>query len=320
MASDDNILGKFRIADLFCGAGGLGLGFQQAGFRVVLGLDNWKDAARIYSQNFPHEVVVHDLGKVEDNVDILKSRHVNAIVGGPPCQDFSHAGKREEGVRADLTEAFARTVVKCEAEFFVMENVERAKNSRTYKKAKNLFENAGYGLTEAVLDASLCGVPQKRKRFFCIGISGGSGGELSDILENRLSEKAMTMRDYFGNTLHTDYYYRHPRNYTRRAIYSMDEPSATIRGVNRPIPSTYKKHPNDAGEVSAARMLSTQERAMIQTFPSDFKWSGSKTQIEQMVGNAVPVNLAKFVAEALSCFLKNTSGDGNGLRCNTSLV
>jgi DNA (cytosine-5)-methyltransferase 1 len=305
MAKDLDIVNQFRIADLFCGVGGLGLGFQKAGFPVVLGVDNWKEATKVYADNFDHEVITHDLSKVEENIDILRDRRINAIVGGPPCQDFSHAGKREEGARADLTEAFARTVVRAEPEFFVMENVERAKNSRTYSRARDVFLQAGYGLTEVVLDASLCRVPQKRKRFFCVGLSGGVGGELSGILTGRLASKAMTMRDYFGTSLGTDYYYRHPRNYTRRAIYSLDEPSATIRGVNRPIPPTYKKHPSDAGDASGARMLSSMERAMVQTFPRDFKWTGSNTQIEQMIGNAVPVNLAQFVAEALVVFYEN---------------
>jgi DNA (cytosine-5)-methyltransferase 1 len=310
MARNPDIVGKIRIADLFCGVGGLGMGFQKAGFSVVLGVDNWKEAARVYADNFNHEVITHDLSRVEENVDILRDRQINAIIGGPPCQDFSHAGKREEGTRADLTEAFARTVVRVEPEFFVMENVERAKNSRTYSRARNIFLQAGYGLTEVVLDASLCRVPQKRKRFFCVGLAGGRGGELAELLTGRLDKKAMTMRDYFGNSLGTDYYYRHPRNYTRRAVYSLDEPSATIRGVNRPIPPSYKTHPNDAADAGVARMLSSRERAMVQTFPSDFKWTGSNTQIEQMIGNAVPVNLAQFVAEALVVFYETRKGRG----------
>ena len=119
----------------------------------------------------------------------------------------------------------------------------------------------------------------------------------------------MTMRDYFGDALGTEYYYRHPRNYSRRGIYSLEEPSATVRGVNRPIPPNYKSHPRDAGSASAARILSTGERAQVQTFPADFVWIGSRTHIEQMIGNAVPVNLAKFVATRIADFL---AGDVKG--------
>ena len=77
-----------------------------------------------------------------------------------------------------------------------------------------------------------------------------------------------------------------------------------MRGVNRPVPKGYPGHPNDACPVSDdLHVLSTVERAMVQTFPRDFKWVGSKTDVEQMIGNAVPVNLARFVAETVDLAL-----------------
>ena len=82
-------------------------------------------------------------------------------------------------------------------------------------------------------------------------------------------------------------------------MYSLKEPSATIRGVNRPIPPNYSAHPSDAAPVSEARPLTTRERSRIQTFPSDWVWPVTKRDVEQMIGNAVPVALAKFVAEGV---------------------
>ena len=77
-----------------------------------------------------------------------------------------------------------------------------------------------------------------------------------------------------------------------------------MRGVNRPVPKGYPGHPNDACAVSDdLHALTTQERALIQTFPVDYKWVGSKTDIEQMIGNAVPVNLAKYVAQTVKIVL-----------------
>ena len=73
----------------------------------------------------------------------------------------------------------------------------------------------------------------------------------------------------------TNFYYRHPRNYTRRAVFSIDEPSPTIRGVNRPIPKGYKGNRNDASKINGnVRSLTTRERSLIQTFPDDFVWVG----------------------------------------------
>ena len=110
----------------------------------------------------------------------------------------------------------------------------------------------------------------------------------------------MTIRDWFGESINTNFYYRHPRSYARRAIFSVDEPSPTIRGVNRPIPDGYSAHPGDAAAISEARPLTTAERARIQTFPEEFQFIGCKTDIEQMIGNAVPVRLAQYVGKQIA--------------------
>ena len=113
------------------------------------------------------------------------------------------------------------------------------------------------------------------------------------------------MRDFFGNTLGIDAYYRHPRSYARRGIFSMDEPSPTVRGVNRPMPKGYKLHHNDpVASLENVRPLSTLERAEVQTFPKDYIWTGSKTDIEQMIGNAVPAKLAEFVGKAINDYME----------------
>jgi DNA (cytosine-5)-methyltransferase 1 len=73
--------------------------------------------------------------------------------------------------------------------------------------------------------------------------------------------------------------------------------------VNRPIPPKYAQHPLDAAPISnGVRPLTTQERAYIQTFPLAFRFSGTKSDMEQMIGNAVPVRLAEFVARALQVY------------------
>lgn len=288
------------VVDLFAGCGGLSLGFQQAGFDIVSAFEYWDAAIAVYQQNFDHPVHKFDLSDVDHAVDAVMSLKPDMIIGGPPCQDFSHAGKRIEADRASLTDNFAEIVSRVHPRMFVMENVDRARNSHAYASARQIFKNAGYGLTEIVLDASRCGTPQKRKRFICFGILDQPDGYAMKDFTDRLSDKDMTVRDYFGDSLGFEYYYRHPRNYSRRAVFSIDEPAPTMRGVNRPVPKGYPGHPNDACPVHPGlHVLTTQERALIQTFPADFVWTGSKTDLEQMIGNAVPVNLARFVAETV---------------------
>lgn len=309
----------YNVIDLFSGCGGMSLGFQKAGFGVISAFEYWDAAVRCYQENFNHKIIKADLSKTADAVSIINNikgfSSDDIIIGGPPCQDFSHAGKRVEAGRASLTSAYANIVHDIKPKYFVMENVDRAQRSKAYSVARQTFKSAGYGLTEVVLDASLCGVPQKRKRFFCIGALGESDGFLLDYINSHLSKHSTTVREYCvaqNITLDFEYYYRHPRNYSRRGIFSIDESAPTMRGVNRPLPQGYPGHPNDPCNLTEnIRALTSSERAMIQTFPADFKWIGSKTDIEQMIGNAVPVGLAQFVGIALKNFI-----DGN---CRTSI-
>lgn len=296
-----------KVVDLFCGCGGMTLGFQKAGFDVVAGFERWDAAIFCYGKNFNHPVEDADLSNVELSVKAISKYDPGIIIGGPPCQDFSVAGNRVEGARADLTISFAKIVKEIVPEYFVMENVERAAESEAYKNARIIFKEAGYGLTEKVLDASFCGVPQKRRRFFCIGCKDASDGFLEGLLSTNQSIFPLTVKEYFQQEkceLPVEYYYRHPRSYKRRGIFSVDEPSPTIRGINRPKPGNYKKHDGDGANPDGIRNLSCQERALIQTFPLDFVWNDYSTSTEQMIGNAVPVKLANYVAACLMRYIK----------------
>lgn len=294
-----------RVVDLFCGCGGLSLGFEKAGFNVVAAFDKWDAALHVYNTNFDHPARSLDLTDVCHCVETIRALSPDMIIGGPPCQDFSSAGKRDEdNGRGDLTVSYAEIISTIKPPVFVMENVDRIVKTNKLVEAKRLFKEAGYGLSVKILDASYCGVPQKRKRFFMVGVLGEKDGFLDSALDAGLSKEPMTMRDYFGDTLGLEYYYRHPRSYARRGIFSIDEPSPTVRGVNRPMPDGYEIHNNDpVRSKDGIRPLTTKERSLIQTFPEEFHFEGSKTDIEQMIGNAVPVNLAKYVASTVAAYL-----------------
>lgn len=298
---------SLKVIDLFAGCGGLSLGFENSGFEIVAAFDNWLSAINVYQQNFQQPIFEYDLSQVNSNYALFNKFLPDVIIGGPPCQDFSSAGKRNEDLgRGDLSITFAKIISDVRSQWFVMENVPRFSKSNKYKEFRQILKAAGYGLTEKVLDASLCGVPQKRKRFFCIGELGGEDEKLQPYLDANLSTKPKTIRDYLGNSLGIEYYYRHPRTYQRRAIFSIDEPSPTVRGVNRPIPKNYQQHPHDAAPVTPnSRPLTTRERSYIQTFPDDFIFAGSKTDLEQMIGNAVPVKLAEYIAKCLLMYIQD---------------
>lgn len=308
------------VVDLFCGCGGLSKGFELAGFDIVAAFDGWQSAIKCYNANFNHQAIACDLSNVDSAVNAITPFHPTIIIGGPPCQEFSNAGRREEGERADLTYKYAEIVTRILPDYFVMENVPRAQQSKAFAKAKQLYKNHNYGLTEIVLDASRCGVPQKRNRFFCIGARNTSDNFLLDSFFRELATDEISVRQYFEDhhiQLDIENYYRHPTTYSRRAIFSVNEASPTIRGVNRPKPDTYKRHPNDsveANELEGIRSLTLSERAAIQTFPQDFRFEDldlSRGELEQMVGNAVPVLLAQYVAERLLEYMNREIQNNN---------
>jgi DNA (cytosine-5)-methyltransferase 1 len=290
-----------RVADLFCGCGGLSSGFQTTGNEIVFAADTWSRARLAYDANFDHISSRVDLSDVIEGAHAVTRRSPEIIIGGPPCQDFSAAGLRTEADNADLTVAFTEIVRACRPIWFVMENVPAAASSRAWSIARRRFSTAGYGLTELTLDASRYGVPQLRKRLFMIGRVGEEDGFLDVDILLRETDNALTVRDYLGEELGVEFYYRHPRHWDRRAIYSIDEPAATVRSTNRPIPPKYKSHPLDRAPLEGIKPLTCYQRARLQTFQREFLFDKSLSawEVDTMVANAVPVRLAEVLAECI---------------------
>lgn len=296
--------------DLFSGCGGMSLGFERAGFDVRAAFDKWAPAIEVYRKNFNHPIYEQDLSDVGASINAIVPYAPTVIFGGPPCQDFSTAGFQDESRgRAALSISFAEIVISIKPQWFVMENVATIRNTNAFKVVCDLYRKAGYGLTCKVLNAAYCGVPQSRKRMFIIGGIGEEDSFLDKALQAGLSDKPMSIRDYLGDSLGIDHYFRVPTNYNRRGVFSIDEPSMTIRAVDRPIPPGYKGNPNDSAPVDEVRCLTPKERSYIQTFPESFEFFGGKSDVNTMIGNAVPVNLAKYVASALSRYIAERDGE-----------
>ena len=295
-----------KVIDLFCGCGGMSMGFQNAGYEILVACDNWKEALHNYQINFDHPTIEIDLSDTENALKELEPYSPDVIIGGPPCQDFSIAGKRQifegDGARAQLTINFAEIVTTKKPAWFVMENVPHAKKTHTYNRSAKIFRKAGYALHATNLNASRCGVPQNRNRFFVIGQLYGYDWNLIGLLHRDLSYKPLTIREYFGDLLKgVEHYYHHQRNNHRRAVFSVDEPAPTIRGQHRPKPNhwNYKIHPKDSARIKDAFDFNCKQRALIQTFPQNFKFEGYDTHLNQMIGNAVPVKQAEYIAQTI---------------------
>ena len=110
---------KIKAVDLFCGCGGMSLGFQNAGFQILAAYDNWDAAINIYKSNFNHPIFKADLNS-EQALEDIRSLSPDIIIGGPPCQDFSIAGQRNLGERANLTIRYAQIIAQVKPKWFVI--------------------------------------------------------------------------------------------------------------------------------------------------------------------------------------------------------
>lgn len=168
---------EVKVLDLFCGAGGLSWGFKQLGFKVFYGVDNWKPAVDTFKANYPGAKVYQvNITKVSN--DQLKKwfKGVSVVVGGPPCQGFSTAGKKVlDDPRNQLVKEFLRVIKVLLPEAFVFENVEGfvkfCKGSLLSELVEE-FVKLGYDVAYGILNAVNYGVPQRRKRFFILGVRG----------------------------------------------------------------------------------------------------------------------------------------------------
>ena len=172
---------SLNCIDLFCGCGGLSLGFEKAGFKVLLGIDAWQDAITTFNYNHKNSKgVCADLSRLnpKDIESNLNGKTVDLIIGGPPCQGFSVAGKRiVDDERNKLYKNFVRFVEYFKPRAFLMENVPNILsigNGIVKDAIISDISNLGYKVVYKILTASDYGVPQNRRRTFFIGFLNGN--------------------------------------------------------------------------------------------------------------------------------------------------
>lgn len=168
-----------KIIDLFCGIGGLSLGFEQAGFEICAAVDMWADAVKTYNHNRKEKVAkvisVEDFNEKELS-SIIATEKITGIIGGPPCQGFSTVGKREiDDPRNKMYLEFYKAVKLVNPDFFVIENVKGMLTLNKGAFVKDLLkrfgeDGLGYTISYQLLNAADYGIPQNRYRVFYVGI------------------------------------------------------------------------------------------------------------------------------------------------------
>lgn len=326
-----------NVISLFSGAGGLDLGFIQAGHKIVWANDHDADAVTTYKKNISDHITCEDI----ENIDIDKIPSADMLIGGFPCQGFSCANLRRspEDKRNNLYLQFLKVLSAKQPKFFLAENVRgllSLDKGKVIEMIINDFEHCGIGYKVAykVLNAAEFGVPQQRFRVIIVGVrndltekyqytfpnpthlklngkiikkenfssKAANNGKMKNwVTISQALKKVPEPTDTHNLLNHICSKYKVTnRNFTGHRTTDPDKPSPTIlaRGNGKGGVCAIQ-HPNNH------RRLSVRESAIIQTFPIDFEFSGSLNSMYRQVGNAVPVLLAKKIAQAFAKMEKN---------------
>ena len=312
-----------RVLSLFSGAGGLDLGFEAAGAETVACVDNDPESCKTLRFNRPHwQVFETDIREF-----IPKVEQIDIVIGGPPCQGFSSAGKGDPNdPRNFLWREYFRVVDAVRPKALVLENVSALSHGRNGDHLNGIMtalESSGYSFAMGVLNAADYGVPQSRRRLIVIGLKDGT----PSLPPSTTAGVPVTVKEAIGDleSAPQDAAFSHvpPKhaphvaerwskllpgevdpNY-RRGRLDYDKPSVTIRagggygprgdhlaGFHPPI------HPTQP------RQLTVRESARIQSFPDDWILKGSKTAQGRQIGNAVPVKLGEAIGRHVLALLR----------------
>ena len=337
---------RYSVVELFAGCGGLALGFEEAGLNCLFANDIDRDSCKTLKENRPNwNILNRDIHQISD-AEFKKLKGADVVSGGFPCQAFSYAGKKMgfNDTRGTLFYEFARAVKIIKPQICIAENVRGLishDNGKTLKTIIDVMENdIGYEvINPQMCQAIFYEVPQKRERLFLIGIKKGSG--LRFNYPDKISEP-YTVKDalkkgrlYKTNVPKTEF-----QKYTKRKQQIMskvpgggnwrnlpeklqkeymggsyhlgggktgiarrlswDEPSLTLTTAPA-MKQTERAHPEEN------RPLTYREYARIQTFPDKWKFIGSLNSKYKQIGNAVPVNLAKYIGYEIINSLNKTN-------------
>ena len=311
-----------KVLSLFSGAGGLDYGFKLAGFEIIGSAEIMKEAVSTHNYNFSLRSKPIDLTnpkQYKDFVEKFKKEKVDVLIGGFPCQGYSLAGKRNPNdERNQLYKIVVKVLKDLKIKRFVLENVPGILSMRKGKEIeeiKNYFQEHSLYFEYEVLDSSNFNVPQKRKRVVFIGTNSKkylpkikrifnslkntknpiitSREVLFDLQDKKedinfshiLTKHTAKIRNKIQNLKVNNSLYKNFSDGWRRISY--DSPSPTVKENHGGVHIHPVKN----------RVLTPRELARLQSFPDKFIFKGSKKMQLVQIGNAVPVNFAKIIAE-----------------------
>lgn len=306
---------EFTAVSLFCGAGGLDLGFERAGFRTIWANDFDADACKTHQKWSSAEVVCGDISKV----DMSQIPVSDVILGGFPCQGFSLSGPRKiDDSRNVLYKHYVKLVRQNQPMAFIGENV---KGLLTMGGGQIIdaivadFSDCGYDVFYKLINARNFGVPQDRERVIIVGFRKDLHVEDFSLPETNgescTQEEALRgLPPAKDDEVCTEPY--SSRYMSRNRKRGWNEVAYTVPAMAKQVtlwpgsPDMVKLGKDEwrFGDGGVTRRLSWREVAAIQTFPPDLEFAGDLTSIYKQIGNAVPVKLAEFTANYVRSYLE----------------
>lgn len=302
-------MSKYTVVSLFSGAGGLYLGFHNAGFEIIWANDFDKYAVQTYRENFDNAIIYDDI----NNIDFKDIPDADVIIGGFPCQPFSMMGSELgfDDVRGTVfftvADLIKRKIDKgAKPKVVVLENVRRLlthDGGNTFKVIKHIMEKElGYKVFYKILNSSDFGVPQTRNRIFIVCFDNQD----VEFTFPETIDLNCTMHDMLEENVNDKYFLSDKilKTILSNGTGKYNAKSEIDLEIARPLCSTMHKmhracqdnYVTDRGRV---RRLTPREAARLQGFPDDFLIPVSDTQAYRQFGNAVTVNVAEAVARSI---------------------
>lgn len=326
---------QYSAIDLFAGAGGLSLGAERAGLRVVAAAEFDQDALGTYAQL--HATSNPELldGDINRRSFSSYKNIIDVVIGGPPCQPYSHGGlRRGETDLRDGIPAFIRAVEEIRPRAFLMENVPglASGSARIVLDATvAALRDLGYAVDHRILRAADFGVSQRRRRLFVQGVLNGKPawpapthgtdaelpwvaartildpskpiGELNRSLVTYARSPDLRPSPWDGHLFNGGGRPINPEGLAPTLLASMGGNKTPWLDAHGLVPG-YHAHLREggaarSGEVQGARRITVEEAALLQGFPATTHWQGRRSSQYRQIGNAVPVKLAEAVTTGL---------------------
>jgi DNA (cytosine-5)-methyltransferase 1 len=318
---------NYSIVSLFAGCGGLDLGFiggfkfhgkkfARRNFDVLWANEIDKDYARTFKEYFKHDIVVDDINNILYGGSSFLSqplpKSADIVLGGFPCQDFSHAGKRRgfnnTNGRGLLYRSMIEVIKRTKPVLFVAENVKGLLTMNKGEAVKIImedFEKEGYHISMNLYLAAEHGVPQMRERVIIVGTRKDALPKFEHKIQKLPKEKWMTLKTAIGD-LEDIPEGGVPNHFWSKAKLFPGTQGNNLVSANKPGPTMRAEHHgNIEFHWNGKRRLSAREAARIQSFPDNFIFYPSTSSAYKQIGNAVPPVMAWHIAGAIEIFLNN---------------